>query len=142
MTYLEWFDDFAQKHETIVKKLLKKGLNEEQIIDYFDFESMLKNEPDFCPLYAEGKKCHEIESLNCYLCACPYFRFNDKGFEIIDTKTKYSYCSIDAKDGRLGTYGDTIHQDCTKCTVPHHRSYIKKSFDYDWKKIMSKCNLN
>lgn len=103
---------------------------------------MVQKEPNFCLLYPENKKCHEMESLNCYLCACPYFRFNDAGVEKIDTKTKYSFCSIDSKDGKIGVYGDTMHQDCSACTVPHHKSYIKKHFNLDWKKIMSQCNLD
>lgn len=142
MTYKEWFDDFAQKHKIIVDKLLKQGFNKEQIIEYFNFENMVQKEPNFCLLYPENKKCHEMESLNCYLCACPYFRFNDAGVEKIDTKTKYSFCSIDSKDGKIGVYGDTMHQDCSACTVPHHKSYIKKHFNLDWKKIMSQCNLD
>lgn len=136
MTYQEWYDDFAQKHKTIVEKLLKKGFDKAQIIEYFDFENMVENEPSFCLLYADKKKCHEIDSLNCYLCACPHFRFNDEGFEVIEGKTKKSYCSINAKEGRLGVYGDTIHQDCTKCTIPHHKRYISKNFDLDWKVCM------
>jgi len=137
MTYQEWYDDFAQKHKAIVDKLLKRGFNKEQIIDYFDFENMVESEPNFCLLYAEKKKCHEIESLNCYLCACPHFRFDDKGFEVIEKKIKYSFCAIDSKEGTLGTFGDTLHQDCSKCTIPHHKPYIRKKFDLDWKKCMS-----
>lgn len=136
MTYQEWYDDFAQKHKTIVDKLLQRGLGKEDIIEYFDFENMVKNEPSFCLLYKESKKCHDIDSLNCYLCACPHFRFNDEGFEVIDGKTKKSYCSIDAKDGRLGIYGDTIHQDCSKCSIPHNKRYIQKNFNLDWKECM------
>ena len=141
MTYKEWFDDFANKHQSIVQKLIAQGLQKNEIINYFDFNNMVKNENDFCLLYKEPKKCHDIEALNCYLCACPHFRFNDEGVEKIETKTKYSFCSIDSKDGTLGTYGETIHQDCSLCKVPHHRSYIEKNFDYDWKKIMYKCNF-
>jgi len=73
MTYKEWFDEFANKHQSIVHKLLSQGLDKKQIIDYFDFDNM--------------------------------------------------------------------HQDCSDCTVPHHRSYIGKNFNNDWKKIMFKCNL-
>lgn len=138
MTYQEWYDAFADKHKIIVDKLLKRGMDKTQIIEYFDFENMVEKEPNFCLLYAQKKKCHEIESLNCYLCACPYFRFKDEGFEVIDGNTKKSYCSIDAKDGRLGVYGDTIHQDCTKCTIPHHKRYVEKNFSYDWREVMKK----
>ena len=102
---------------------------------------MVKNENDFCPLYKDNKKCHEMESLNCYLCACPNFRFDDKGIKEVNNNTQYSFCNIDSKDGRQGVYGDKIHQDCSKCTVPHHKIYVEKNFDLDWKKIMSSCEL-
>ena len=141
MSYKSWFDEHGAKHKKIVEKLLSQNYTKEQIIDYFDFENMVKNETGFCVLYKENKKCHETDSLNCYLCACPNFRFNDDGIEKVDGKTKYSFCDIDSKDGRAGVYGDKIHQDCSKCLVPHHKSYVIKHFDYDWKKIMHKCNL-
>lgn len=140
MSYISWFNDHADKHKKIIDKLLKRGFSQREIIDYFDFENMCKEESDFCPLYAEHKKCHEMESLNCYLCACPNFRFNDAGFALVDTKTKYSYCSIDSKDGAVGIYGDAIHQDCSKCSVPHHRAYVLKHFDLDWRECMSECS--
>ena len=143
MSYLSWFEEQAQKHKTVMTKLLSRGLDRDEIIAYFDFHNMVKNESDFCPLYREknedgtvGRKCHDMEPLNCYLCACPNFRFNDAGFEKKEEKTVFSFCSIDSKDGAQGFYGDAIHQDCSRCTVPHHVSYIKKHFDTDWKKIM------
>ena len=140
MSYTSWFEEHADKHAKIVQKLLKNSYAQEQIIDYFDFESMLINEPNFCPLYAENKKCHDMQKLNCYLCACPNFRFDDAGFEKIEEKTKYSFCDIDSKDGRVGVYGEAIHQDCSGCGVPHHRTYVEKHFNLDWKKIMSECS--
>jgi len=140
MSYLSWFEEHASKHKQIVDKLLAQGCDQEAIIDYFDFENMCEREPDFCPLYKEHRKCHDMEKLNCYLCACPNFRFNDEGFKTHEGITTFSHCSIDSKDGRQGRYGDAIHQDCSKCTVPHHRSYVQKHFDPDWKKIMKGCH--
>ncbi len=141
MSYQSWFEAHAQKHKSIVYKLTKKNYTQEQIIDYFDFDNMIKEEPDFCPLYKENKKCHAMEELNCYLCACPNFRFKDEGIKKVGEKVQYSLCSIDSKDGKQGEYGDKIHQDCSKCRVPHLKSYITKNFDLDWKKIMKKCSL-
>ena len=141
MSYISWVETHAQKHKVIIDKLLKKGFTKEQIIDYFDFENMKVKEIDFCPLYAENKKCHDMVSLNCYLCSCPNFRFKDEGLEKIEGRTKYSFCDIESKDGRAGVYGDSIHQDCSKCSVPHHKSYVEKNFDLDWSKIMKKCIL-
>ncbi len=141
MSYTSWFTEHGKKHKEIIEKLLAKGFDKEQIIDYFDFESMLKNEPDFCPLYAESKKCHDMPSLNCYLCSCPNFRFDDKGFDKVEQKTRYSFCDIDSKDGRVGVYGEKVHQDCSQCGVPHHRAYVEKHFDLDWFEIMKDCPL-
>jgi len=141
MSYTKWFNEHATQHKKIVNKLLSKKYTKEQIIEYFDFDNMVKEEKDFCPLYKENTKCHDMLSLNCYLCACPNFRFNDEGVSKKDDKTQYSFCSIDSKDGKQGIYGDKIHQDCSKCSVPHHKAYVDKNFDLDWKKIMKSCRV-
>lgn len=141
MSYIDWFNEHADKHKVVVTKLLAQNYTKEKIIAYFDFDSMVKNEPDFCPLYKDNKKCHDMESLNCYLCSCPNFRFKDEGIQKIDEKTQYSICGIESKDGSQGVYGESIHQDCSKCGVPHHKAYVEKNFDLEWKKVMSKCIL-
>lgn len=141
MSYTTWFEKHSKKHKTIVDKLLENDFTKKQIIEYFDFENMLIKENDFCPLYKDGKKCHDMKELNCYLCACPNFRFSDDGIKVEDTKIQYSYCDIDSKDGRQGIYGEKIHQDCSKCSVPHHKSFVEKHFDTNWKKIMKDCTL-
>jgi aminopeptidase-like protein len=141
MTYQEWFDIHAIKHKNIIDKLLTQQFTKEQIIEYFEFSNMAKHEKEFCLLYEEPKKCHDIPYLNCYFCACPHFRFKNEGIEKIENKTKYSFCAIDAKDGKLATYGDAIHQDCSNCTVPHTKKYIEQKFDLDWKNAMKECGL-
>ena len=75
MTYEEWFLQQGELHASVMKKLINK--TNDEVIEYFKFENMVNNEPDFCPLYKENKKCHDMEDLNCYLCACPNFRFDD-----------------------------------------------------------------
>ena len=139
MGYNEWVQKHAKKHKNIVEKLTEQGYSKEKIIDYFDFKNMKEKELDFCPLYAKNKKCHDMESLNCYLCSCPNFRFNDEGIKKVNEKTQYSYCNIDSKDAKQGVYGKKIHQDCSGCTVPHHKAYVEKHFDLDWAKIMKEC---
>jgi len=141
MGYIDWVKAHAQKHKKIIDKLLQNNYTKEQIIDYFDFENMKVQEKEFCPLYTKDKKCHEMESLNCYLCSCPNFRFSDEGIKKVGEKTQFSFCSIDSKDGRVGVYGEKIHQDCSGCGVPHHRSYVEKHFDLDWNKIMKQCSV-
>jgi Zn-finger protein len=141
MGYKSWFNKHTLKHKNIVDKLLSKNYTKEQIIDYFEFDNMVKKENDFCPLYVDNKKCHDMKKLNCYLCACPNFRFNDSGIKQIDKNTQYSFCNIGSKEGRQGIYGDKIHQDCSNCTIPHAKSYVEKYFDLDWKKIMKDCTF-
>ncbi|OQX57278.1 MAG: hypothetical protein B5M52_07765 [Helicobacteraceae bacterium 4484_230] len=141
MNYTEWFEAHALKHEKIVKKLLAEKYGKEEIVEYFDFDNMRKNEPDFCPLYAKNVKCHDMEHLNCYLCACPEFRFNDEGIEKKEGKTVYSYCAINSKNGQKLILKDAIHQDCSDCILPHTKTYIEKHFDIDWNKIMKRCRL-
>lgn len=139
MLYSEWVEDFYKKHRAIVIKLEQKGFSDDEIIEYFDYENMVKNEADFCPLYKMGKKCHDIKELNCYLCACPNFRYNDDGIGSYSSYKILSKCSIN--NGTSKGIDGAIHQDCTKCTVPHHRAYIKKHFDRDWLKIMKECRV-
>lgn len=125
MSYIKWFTKHNQKHKTIINKL--QHLSDDEIIQYFKFENMVINEPDFCPLYKENTKCHDIEKLNCYLCGCPNFR-------LADSK---SYCDIDSKDGAsIKSKDGFIHQNCSKCIVPHTEKYIKQHFNRNWEFIM------
>lgn len=141
MSYISWFTEHGNKHKTIVEKLQARGLSKEDVVDYFDFDNMVKSEPHFCYLYAENKKCHEVEHLNCYLCACPLFRFNSDGIEKIGEKTVFSYCEVNSKFGHQGVFGDAIHQDCSGCTVPHSKKYVLKNYDENWFSTMASCNL-
>lgn len=134
MSYKHWFDAHAAKHAAIMEKLTR--LSDDEVIEYFRFENMVEKEPEFCPLYAENKKCHNTEDLNCYLCACPNFRFNDAGFAETEGKTLFSTCSIDSPDGERFTTETAIHQNCTGCIVPHRETYIQKIFDRNWRTVM------
>lgn len=130
MTYSEWFMQHGNKHKAIMDKL--EHLTMDEVIRYFRFENMVEKEPTFCELYADNKKCHDVGTLNCYLCACPNFRFKEKGYHTREGKTLYSTCSIKSKEGGQFISEDAIHQDCSKCFVPHSESYIKNVFDRDW----------
>lgn len=138
MTYIEWTKEHASKHKRILEKL--KDKSDDEVIAYFDYENMKKHESDFCLLYKDNKKCHEMENLNCYLCACPHFRFDDKGFEKKNGKTIFSFCSIESKKGKLFESENAIHQDCSDCLIPHKKNYIKKVFNRDWSLIMRESN--
>jgi len=134
MGYKSWFVTHGKKHQAIMKKL--SHLTDEEVLTYFEFENMCKSEPHFCPLYAKHQKCHEMESLNCYLCACPNFRFDDEGFKEIEGKPLKSYCNIDSKEGSQHIGKDAIHQNCTGCSVPHHKAFIRQHFQRDWFAMM------
>jgi hypothetical protein len=134
MTYLEWFESHAKKHEEIMETL--SHLSDDEVIEYFIYENMQVKHPDFCPLYEKNIKCHEIKVLNCYFCACNHFRFSDKGFEKKGIQIVYSLCNIEAKEGKKFESRDAIHQDCSACLIPHKRSVIKKYFSRSWREIM------
>ncbi len=123
-SYQSWFNAHGEKHKKIVDKLTT--LSDIEVIDYFSYENMKVNEEDFCVLYKQNKKCHDIENLNCYLCACPNFRVE---------KIK-SFCAINSKYGAKIETANFTHQDCSKCTIPHQVPYIRKYFSRDWFKIM------
>lgn len=139
MQYIEWFDAHAARHRAVVGKLRARGLDKAAIIAYFDFDNMVVNEPHFCPLYATKTKCHAMTRLNCYLCACPHFRFCDVGLETTTEGTRFSRCAIAAKQSADMQYGDAIHLDCSACTLPHHTGFVRRCFDDDWKRIMQRC---
>jgi len=141
MSYLEWFETHANKHHVIVQKLCTQNYTKNQIIDYFDFENMVKNEPDFCLLYEKKQKCHNLKALNCFLCACPNFRFNDKGLRIEKGVTCKSECSIGSKKSGVFVYENVAHIDCSACIVPHTKAYISKHFDVSWSTIMQECSV-
>jgi len=134
MTYMEWFESHAKKHEAIMKTL--DHLSDEEVIDYFIYENMQKAHPDFCPLYADNIKCHEMEKLNCYFCACNHFRFSDKGLAVKEERTRYSLCSINAKDACDFVSDDAIHLDCSACQIPHKNAVVKKYFSRNWREVM------
>jgi len=139
MSYSDWFDAHAKKHKIIVDKLVDSNYTKEQIIEYFDFDNMVKEENDFCPLYKDNKKCHDMDSLNCYLCACPNFRFSDDGLGTYNEFSILSKCDINNGEKFMGN--GVIHQDCSSCSVPHHKSYVEKNFNLDWREIMKECKL-
>ncbi len=136
MSYSSWVKSHGEKHKKIIEKL--KDLSDDEVIEYFRFDNMVEKEPDFCPLYKKSKKCHDIENLNCYLCACPNFRFSDSGFREVDGRTLYSICSVDSEDGREAVSQKAIHQDCSLCLIPHSEEFIRDVFRRDWFEIFNR----
>lgn len=137
MTYRQWHDDFADRHQEIVRMLEERS--DEELIDYFRYENMRKRHPAFCPLYEEEERCHDMENLNCYLCGCPHFRYCDEGIDTVNGKVRYSLCAIEAREGKTFETDTAIHQDCSDCPLPHLHGFIKKYFDRNWGRIMAEC---
>lgn len=129
MNYSDWYNGFCSSKNKIVQKLLDKEYDKKEIIDYFSFDNMIKSEVDFCLLYKDNKKCHDLEDLNCFFCACPHFKFDDDGLSSDGEKTTYSICSINSKDGSVFQYEDALHQDCSNCTIPHQKDYVLLNCD-------------
>ena len=138
MTYTQWFEMHGNKHRFLTQKLLSAGLSQDEIIRYFRFDNMVEKEKDFCELYTTKSKCHDMEELNCYLCACPNFRFTQNP-EKQNDKLIHSHCSIDSKDGAIFEHESNVHQDCSGCLVPHHESYIEKNYNPLWFEVMKDC---
>ena len=139
MSYRSWFEEHGKKHRVIVDRLISLDYSEDMIIEYFDFDNMVEKENDFCMLYKEPKKCHDMEKLNCYMCACPNFRFDDEGIKIYAQKTVMSECVV--HNGEEFAHEDKIHQNCASCSVPHHETYVKKHFSLDWFEMMTSCDI-
>jgi Zn-finger protein len=125
LSYKSWLDEHGKKHKKIMDKL--SHLSDDEVIEYFRFENMVEKEPDFCPLYKDNQKCHDLKTLNCYLCACPNFRVGEEK----------SHCDIQSiNGGQIVAKDGYIHQDCSRCSVPHKEVYIKGQFKRDWAEIM------
>lgn len=139
MTYLDWFLEHNKKHHAIVEKLIAKGYKKEAIIDYFVYENMVKMEPSFCLLYAHNEKCHKRDYLNCYLCACPHFRFNDLGIREEFGMCIKSECAIGSKNSANFVSQKSVHLDCSACIVPHTKAFVNQCFNLHWKEIMHEC---
>jgi len=139
MSYFEWFEEHALKHARVIQKLNALGLTDKEMVSYFVFENMLEKEPEFCILYANKQKCHDVTYLNCYLCACPHFRFDDNGLKTQNGNVIKSACAIESNKSALFVYEGIGHLDCSRCSVPHTKAFILKHFDVDWRVCMKAC---
>ena len=128
MTYLQWAKAHRKKVIDIKSNLSERGYSKKQILDYFDYNNMIIRHKDFCLLYKDNKKCHDIENLNCYLCACPYFVFND--YTPI-RNNEYSICKVDSKFSKIFEFEDKKHCDCSDCIIPHTRQMCDKFYSID-----------
>jgi len=116
----EWLKEFEEKRAKIISKLKDKTIIE--IIDYFEYDNMKEKEPDFCPLYKIGEKCHDLEYLNCFFCACPFY--------------KIYKCEINSKFAIQIETKRVI--DCSNCPVPHRKQFVYHYAPEIIKKILTK----
>ncbi|MFW5990524.1 MAG: cysteine-rich small domain-containing protein [Campylobacterales bacterium] len=108
--------EFAKKqHQKNIKFIEKEGLEEDSLEKSFLYENLSQKEPNFCPLYVENQKCHDIEYLNCIFCACPFYM----------VKNSKTLCSINSRFGKY--IGDTL--DCSDCFVPHRKGFVRKQLE-------------
>ena len=123
MTYAEWSTDYVTKRSNLITELAKQDYNIEQIINYFDFDNMVANQPTYCGLYASSTKCHNIDKLNCFFCGCPHFTYKDEGTIQPNGRTLYSSCNINAIKGSEFITDGAVHQDCSNCEIPHRPNF-------------------
>lgn len=126
MTYKDWNDNHLDKLTKVVES--KKDFTLSETIDYFDYENMAINESEFCPLYREFTKCHQVNKLNCLLCSCPYFKYSDdEPFHITEDGNKVmSICTISSTKAKTFTFNNISHCDCSDCHIPHSKKHIDK----------------
>jgi len=135
MTYNEWSKDEVARRNTVITKLKAQEFSTSEIVEYFNFENMVKNEPNYCPLYATSTKCHDREKLNCFFCGCPYFTYSDKGISQRSQKTVYSKCELNAIKSSEFTTETAIHLDCSNCEIPHRLPFVHANAG----KIIKEC---
>lgn len=123
MTFLEWTIKHKEDRGTILEKLKDKTVDE--VAEYFNYENMVEAELSFCPLYATKTKCHNIDNLNCFLCACPFFEYSDTvPITIKDGIEVMSICNINSKEANTYIVGNKQQCDCSNCTIPHKQHNV------------------
>ena len=140
MTYSSWATDHLKSRQAIQQKLEAKGLTPEQVVDYFNYDIMSVNKPNFCPLYAQGKKCHNVSYLNCYLCACPHFKYSDDSLYQKDSKKIFSECTINSRFATDFEFENDVHCNCADCTIPHTKKAALKAYEH-LPKVNDTCSI-
>lgn len=130
MTFQEWRTAQEERRDRILIKL--STFTSEEVAEYFNYDNMVAEEPDFCPLYKTNSKCHDVENLNCYLCGCPYFKSSDTTpFSVADGVKVMSICSINAVQASTFIQDGVQQCDCSQCLVPHRKSVAIKALNND-----------
>jgi len=125
--YRKYKKIFVDRRLEVVRKLLNKGMSEEEILEYFLYPNISKQEPDFCILYGCGEVCHSLPKgkLNCFGCYCPYFEmvvWNDGEKDITGR------CAMGSEYMTIFSTATGDHLlDCSNCWFPHEEAEVKKS---------------
>tara|TARA_Y100000310_G_scaffold49946_1_gene46110 strand:- start:155 stop:577 length:423 start_codon:yes stop_codon:yes gene_type:complete len=100
--------------------------NLDAIVEQTSFKVRSKNQPDECPYYPSKGGCHDLNDLNCFLCACP--NYDSKSFE--------GGCKIESSLGGWHYHKNLPTRrvwDCSGCFINHSsgeaKDYIKENFD-------------
>lgn len=129
------------QHMTTVLRELKTArieLTEENIpsiIDYMSFEKRSKRNPSLCPQYQgeNPEPCHDVEDLNCLLCACPNY----------ESWRLEGGCKINSKKGKFH-YHENLPigkiWDCSDCKINHTLKEIENYLLKDLEKLMKISN--
>lgn len=123
-----WAKKTNRKTGKVISRLRKKHLSDEQVADYFLYDHLSRQEKKFCPLFADGKKCHILsgDRLNCLGCYCPYFAADVTEKEGI---VECGHCTVDSpaaqrfspvKNPKLSIL------DCSMCVIPHQHSRVRE----------------
>lgn len=99
--------EFAEK---LIKERIKK------LADAYDFNVRRMTNPEECPFYTNGGRCHDIEDMNCLLCLCPNY----------DRTVKEGGCKINSPDGKYTETVDGKIWDCSDCDFPHKKENVIK----------------
>lgn len=129
-----WRHKVFKKTERLIRRLRKRDFSDERIADYFLHQNLSQNEKKFCPLFADGHKCHILSSdrLNCLGCYCPYFSAdvteNEGVFEC-------GHCEVNSPAAQRVTpvkHPNLRILDCSMCVIPHQHSRVMKILDRDF----------
>ena len=103
----------------------------DEIIEHTSYDIRSLEHPDRCSYYSSGEKCHDLEDLNCFLCACPNYQ----------SGKLEGGCEINSNNGKWHHHKNLpkgFVWDCTDCQTNHGpeevKHYIKENFD-ELKKI-------
>jgi Zn-finger protein len=88
------------------------------IIEHTSFEKRSKRDKSECPYYELEKPCHDIEDLNCLLCACPNY----------ESDTLKGGCRINSSYGKITEHENLPEGqvwDCSNCSIGHDKDFVK-----------------